>query len=144
MRTLGYTVSDQRKTISTYYVKQNGNLFFRRGWDLQWSGRGMKQALTVCSSLHLPGRAQCTVAMAGSYSPGDLDLSKLPPPLISLCCIRETPHAPCINAVIQNQHVKSEFGCKQSERSLACRSWVFILNGEEARWPRGTLGLGWR
>ncbi len=99
-------VCDPRKNNN---VKEKKKLGLPKGRDAQRSGREMKQASTVCSSLHLPGRARCTVALGSELFPRGSGPRQAAPPLTSLCCIRETPRAPCINAVIQNRHVKSQF-----------------------------------
>lgn len=75
---------------------------------MRCSGRGMKHVSTACSSL-LPQvrQARCTVAQGSELFPRGSGPQQAAPPLISLRCIRESPHAPY--TVIQNQHVFFSF-----------------------------------
>lgn len=96
------------KTISTNCDKKRNSGCRRSN---TWSGQDVKWnmprlSVPLCFSQTRHGALWLRDL---SYSPGDPDLKRAAPPLTSLCCIRETPHAPYINNVIQNQHVKASF-----------------------------------
>lgn len=125
----------RREVVSGLHCTQNPWLYF-----MWWEQKSNEHVL--CQGEQKPGfpkEGRGAHSVQDETSPGCLFLPASPklgtelfprgtgpqqaaPPLTPLCCIRETPHAPRINAVIQNQaREKDTFSFKYSDNKLTCR-----------------------